>query len=81
MKNFLYSLVVQLVAFATVVSGLVAVACVAVLIFSSDYEVNFLILTASVVVCLAGYIFLRIKKMTWEELLDNLWLGWLPWPW
>ncbi len=78
MKNFFSSIVVQLIAIVTAVSGIVVVVCVIGLALNFNNETLF-ILAASVVICIAGYTILRIKKVTFDAFLDSLWPGGLPW--
>ncbi len=77
MKNFFRVLVIEVVAIAAFISGLITILCLIGFVINIDYDVAYILLFSTSILILS-ITYLRIKKVTWEEFTACLWLG-LPW--
>ena len=78
MKSFFRGLVIQIVAIIAAISGLITIVCLVGLILNIDSDIIYVLL-ASVTILSASIVFLRSKKITWEEFLACIWPSFGPW--
>ncbi len=78
MKNFIKSIILQLVVIVATISGLITGLFIVVGFLTKNADVIY-ILSFSVPALIISAIFLYRKKITWEEFLAALWPYNMPW--